>query len=92
LNLCRGRRNRSFGLLLSEAKYSICSDPRDKVFALLSLIRPGEKIKIEPDYTKSVYEVYQDVMVQFITAGGLQLLSTIEMHENLEGVPSWVPD
>jgi hypothetical protein len=92
LNLCRGRWNRSFGLLLSEAKYSICSDPRDKVFALLSLIRPGEKIKIEPDYTKSVYEVYQDVMVQFITAGGLQLLSTIEMHENLEGVPSWVPD
>jgi len=93
LNLCKGRRNRDFRLLLSEAKYCICSDPRDKIFALLSLVRPNEKgIKIEPDYTKSVYEVYQDVMVQFITVGNLQLLSTIEMHEHLEGVPSWVPD
>jgi hypothetical protein len=92
-NLCKGHRDQSLSALLNQAEYCICSDPRDKIFALLSLTRLDEKeTKIEPDYTNSVYEVYQDVMVQFITAGNLQLLSTIEMHEHLEGVPSWVPD
>jgi hypothetical protein len=90
-NLCSGRQSQDFGSLLSQAKYCICSDPRDKVFALLSL--SDEKgVKIEPDYTKSLYEVYQDVMLQFISARNLRLLSTIEMHEHLEGIPSWVPD
>jgi hypothetical protein len=79
--------------VLNQTKYCLCSDPRDKVFAVLSLIYPiGKLAKIELDYTKSLYEVYQDVIVQYISAGSLQLLSTIEMHEHLEEVPSWVPD
>jgi hypothetical protein len=92
-DLCKGNRFAAFRKLLNQTKTCLCSDPRDKIFALLSLIRPAEKkVEIEVDYAKNVYEVYQDVMVRFMTAGHLQLLSTIEMHEHLEGVPSWVPD
>jgi hypothetical protein len=75
-------------------KYCQCSDPRDKIFALLSLVPDSEKqVGIEPDYTKDVYEVYQDVAIKFTKwFGTLGLLQTVEMHEHLVGVPSWVPD
>lgn len=37
-----------------------CSDPRDRVFAVLSLLSDDDrKAMIEPDYTKSVAEVYE---------------------------------
>jgi hypothetical protein len=92
-HLCREDQFQTIEDLLNQTKHCLCSDPRDKIFALQSLIDPGEtEAKIEPDYTKKLFEVYQDVMVQFITTGNLQLLGAIEMHEHLEGVPSWVPD
>ena len=47
-----------------------CSDPRDRVFAFLeSAYPPGAKVDIEPDYTKTVGEVYQDVAVEHIKKG-----------------------
>lgn len=41
-----------------------CSDPRDKVFALLSMQSKAEKpsAAVYPDYTKSTLEVYSDVL------------------------------
>jgi hypothetical protein len=91
--LCKGEGLKFFTNLLSETTHCLCSDPRDKIFALLSLTELTEKrIKINPDYTKSIYDVYQDFMVQFITIGHVRLLRGVEMHEHLEGVPSWVPD
>ena len=40
-----------------------CSDPRDRVFALLSLLGRGDKCPIQPDYTKRVEDVYREVFV-----------------------------
>jgi hypothetical protein len=93
--LCKSRRGRrSLLSLIKATKYCQCSDPRDRIFALLSLIPDSEKeVGIEPDYTKDVYEVYQDVAIKFTKwFGTLELLHTVERHEHLVGVPSWVPD
>jgi hypothetical protein len=92
---CKSRRGRrSLLSLIKATKYCQCSDPRDRIFALLSLVPNSEKqVGIEPDYTKDVYEVYQDVAIKFTKGfGTLKLLHTVEMHEHLVGVPSWVPD
>jgi hypothetical protein len=92
-DLCTGKKDLMIKNLIDQTKNCVCSDPRDKIYAVLSLLWEAESIGIEPDYTKTVYEVYQHAVLSFIeSTGSLEVLTTIESHENLEGVPSWVPD
>lgn len=42
-----------------------CEDPRDKVYGLMSIVRPNERIVI--DYSKSVEEVFADLVVTIAT-------------------------
>ncbi|KAL8660558.1 MAG: hypothetical protein Q9202_006412 [Teloschistes flavicans] len=80
------------------------SEPRDKVYALLGLTADSEAASIEPDYAKSLCEVYTDV-VRFSLSQpkhGLQILGHVmrlrvnfKDEENIyirNGFPSWVPD
>ncbi|RDW59081.1 hypothetical protein BP5796_12005 [Coleophoma crateriformis] len=41
---------------------STCSDPRDKIYALLGLASDCQSGEIEVDYSKSLFEVYKDVV------------------------------
>ena len=69
------------------------SDPRDKVFALLSFFY--EKHKILVDYNKTVIDIYIDfTKTQLETSKDLRVLSLTEGRENKtwKGLPSWVPD
>ncbi|CZR58212.1 uncharacterized protein PAC_08103 [Phialocephala subalpina] len=90
---CAGT-NQRFEQLIEDTRHCKCSDPRDKVFALLSLVRPHWNMNmLELSYTKDVFEVYQDAMLFWSRkTSRLSLLCTVEMHEDLEGVPSWVPN
>lgn len=71
-----------------------CSDQRDKVYALLSFpplcrLRP----LIQPNYCKSVAEVFEEVTVRsFTSCENLGLLSSLEHDCAIdEEWPSWVP-
>jgi hypothetical protein len=71
-----------------------CSDQRDKVYALLSFpplcrLRP----LIQPDYSKSVAEVFEEATVRIFTScQNLGLLSSLEHNCAIdEEWPSWVP-
>jgi hypothetical protein len=71
-----------------------CSDQRDKIYALLSF-PPLRAIEppIQPDYTKSVSEVFEEATVGILTScQSLSLLSTLE-HDCVmdEEWPSWIP-
>ena len=44
----------------------LCSDPRDRIYALSSLLPDDRTVEVEPDCTKSVHEVYRDVALSFI--------------------------
>jgi hypothetical protein len=46
--------------LLQDFRERNCTDPRDKVYGLLSLAAPDEAKAIHVDYNKSVGEVYAD--------------------------------
>lgn len=71
-----------------------CSDQRDRVYALLSFpplcgLRPP----IQPDYSKSVAQVYEEATMRIFTScQNLGLLSSLE-HGCVvdEEWPSWVP-
>jgi hypothetical protein len=92
-DLCAGKKDLSSEILIHKSRNCSCTDPRDKIYALVSLLHKSESIGIEPDYTKNVYEVYQDAVSSIISSSRhLYVLTTVELHEDLERVPSWVPN
>jgi hypothetical protein len=67
------------------------SDDRDKVFALLGLVR--NQSWIVPDYTLSTREVYTNVVRHTVKATGtLDIFCGDLGRKNRRDLPSWVPD
>lgn len=86
------------------SRNTLCGNPRDKVFAFASLAnrdiyRTPNAVKdlraLDPDYKKSVCEVYcEAAWFTILTHGSLDMLS-IAGHTPLTSehdLPSWVPD
>jgi hypothetical protein len=72
-------------------KRSLCTDERDRVYAILGLISSEYRVEIVPDYTKSLQEVNKEFFRCMI-----KLQPTVRMTGSLEGhecgQPSWVPE
>ncbi|PMD43718.1 HET-domain-containing protein [Hyaloscypha variabilis F] len=95
--LCKCEQSENFIDLIDFTKDSMCSDPRDRLFALFSLLPPHqEDLAIEADYTKSTAQVYLEFVQQYINSKqDLAILRFVEMGENGEKgsmISSWVPD
>lgn len=79
--------------LFFDARFYDATNPRDKIFGLLSLV----KFDIRPDYTRTVREVYCGFVKEWKEMKGE--IDTILCHSGLGlgnedkfGLPSWVPD
>jgi hypothetical protein len=69
-----------------------CQDPRDKIFALLSLCA-DVGAEMHADYTKTTLQVYTDVANHYVAQkGDLSFLRDITYPPTIAGLPSWVPD
>ena len=66
------------------------TNPRDKIYSLLGIASDAEQLKIVPDYSKSVEEVYTDAAGKILSLGKLELLHYV--HPQNPKMPSWVPD
>lgn len=68
------------------------SDPRDKIFALWTLVRGTHGERLKADYHKSIAEVYTAVTCEIIE--GLRNVEIIERRWSAPGkdLSSWVPD
>lgn len=78
-------------ILLRVARGWDCTDPRDKVFALLGVLR----MDIPVDYTMSVAEVYSRWAASpyfDISRASLLVFSGVGLYPRAEGIPSWLPD
>lgn len=86
-----GRITPLIGLLSDLAsKNSEATDPRDKIYGLLSLAGDIDKLP-RPDYSKSVEEIYTEfARVLYSTGRGIFALAGSE-NQSLN-LPSWVPD
>ncbi|PSN59780.1 HET-domain-containing protein [Corynespora cassiicola Philippines] len=79
--------------LLHAARNSKCQDPRDKVFALLSIATDPWLAKIDIDYAKSVDWIYMHICILAIqNERSLQILSHVREKSGDRTLPSWVPD
>lgn len=83
---------------LIRARRFQCTDPRDKVYALLGLGEAGikQKPRLQPIYgDHSVVDTYISTAIQILEdADDLLLLAHAEGQgfQRQEGLPSWVPD
>ncbi|KAL8692430.1 MAG: hypothetical protein Q9224_003958, partial [Gallowayella concinna] len=83
----------SLRTILRRTKNAQCSDQRDRIYGVLNLVKEQERLGIKPDYGKSVYEVFRDLMVSSIFEyGDLTLLTCCEFQDEHDSMPSWIPN
>ncbi|KAK0512926.1 hypothetical protein JMJ35_004943 [Cladonia borealis] len=90
----------TLGALIERTQQCKCSDPRDRVYAVLNMLKTFEKdANIKPDYTKTVSQVYRDVVLSILdNTDKITILGYCQMQDQpLESsdslqLPSWVPD
>ncbi|KAI0198010.1 heterokaryon incompatibility protein-domain-containing protein [Astrocystis sublimbata] len=96
---------RSLLSLLKRIRAYDCHDQRDKVFAIVSMASDVPRGAVKPDYTKSLVDVYIDIVRYMMDnakdGNALQFLGhvirpTAEWarldQKDDTGLPSWVPD
>ena len=101
LKLTESRKAFNFTELMEFFRYSLSSEPRDKVYSLYGLLPkdgPDRPHGIETpmaDYRKSIATVYTEAAwLQLRWAKNLDLLGHVQdaAHTKTLGLPSWVPD
>lgn len=71
-----------------------CTDPRDRIYGMLSLLHPShQNMGIIPDYSREIALVYEDVTLKFIKYwNSLSILFQCELRDSSSSMPTWVPD
>jgi hypothetical protein len=85
-------RNSSIVSLLNMSVNCSASDPRDKVFAIVSLLEPHVRARISIDYMASTHDVFAHAAIACITeCGDLGILSfaRIESGDRCSDIPSF---
>ena len=92
LSNARGEKGsiQSIDMLLTVAYRFEATNPRDKVYSLLGLARDEDRAAIQPNYLKSVKEIYIEV-VRYILPKNINILC-FNVNSPRHGLPSWVPD
>lgn len=88
------RTSKSYPLVYSirTLRYFHATDPRDKIFALLSFAEDAAALGLRPNYSKSYEDVYLETTILLLRHGFWDILSLCETHEVNVNAPSWVPD
>lgn len=77
--------------LLEKTQYAKCEDPRDRIYAQISLLHSDYQ-KMVPDYTKSMSQVYTSAFLLFLAeSGALHFLEQCGERPPDISLPSWVP-
>ncbi|KAK6072308.1 hypothetical protein SCUP515_07389 [Seiridium cupressi] len=69
-----------------------CTDPRDRLFAVLELLPENEKVLITVDYKKLPQEIYKEATLKWMEANrDLSILRECELRDGW-AAPTWVPN
>ena len=82
----------SFTGLRQEFRGSLCSEPKDRIYAILALLNDSEKnLGIQVDYDRSMMEISEGIIRRYVEGiGSLDFLRQCELQEPTTR-PSWVP-
>ncbi|KAI1411961.1 HET-domain-containing protein [Hypoxylon sp. FL1857] len=81
---------------LIRSRYSLATNPRDKVYALLNLARDGNDLVPTPTYTEPIEEVFRELTMTFLRSPhpieAIILSSWAPLSARSETWPSWAVD
>lgn len=69
-----------------------CLDPRDRLFAIISLFEKPTPPLLVPDYSKTVQQVYTDLSWYFLQQNVFLAMYFNASEDRTKGLPSWVRD
>jgi hypothetical protein len=77
--------------LLRSTRFSLATDPHDKIYGLLGIARPTP---LRPDYASAVRSLYIDAAKLFLEQTGYSFLSAVvdSKRTQVPNLPTWVPD
>lgn len=79
--------------LLCNSDRGFCSDPRDKIYGILSMTSQSFGRKVKPDYSRSCGDTYMDAILAHINITNLlELLSLCGQCGRDPTWPTWIPD
>ena len=93
MNLCTTLSN--LPKVALQARKTHCLDPRDRIYAILSLLHEGVSADIVPNYSKAPEEVFKNAVLQEInTHQRLEILALCRFIDpaSVLPLPSWVFD
>jgi hypothetical protein len=90
-NFCEESHGYTMVQQLIRTNYCKCADPRDRIFALLSISKLPIGVEIKADYRKSTEELYQEVALEYYKRY-LYMLTFCELQNSRAGKPTWVPN
>ena len=90
----RAARDRlSISTLLLATAQSACTDPKDRIYALLSMCNRELSKTIIPDYTLTHGQVFEDFTLKFVKVyRNLVLMQYCDFATRQLQAPTWVPD
>ena len=80
---------RSLPNAIGYTQHCLCSDDRDRVYALLGMIESDLAVTVRPDYTLETKDVYRDIALK--SAEYYERLFILEFCD-MAAEPTWVPD
>lgn len=93
------KRDSLYALMSDLSISGLCSDVRDKIYALLGLAGDAEELQILPEYEKCPAQVYTDLAVRYVekfrakgSGCGLEVLEYVSRQRSPDPLlPTWVP-
>jgi hypothetical protein len=69
------------------------TDPRDRIYGLVSLLSESLRNRIRIDYSKPLWQVYMDCLLAHVSiTRNVALLEQCRLKRQIVNGPSWVPD
>jgi hypothetical protein len=78
--------------LLDSTRHFKSTDPRDKIFALWTLVRGTSERRFKPDYSMSMQQVYIAVTSEIVEGLGTLRVLMFRRAKSRSDLPTWVPD
>lgn len=82
---------KSFPKLFMDSHQQACSDPRDRVFALLGIVAKDHSLEMMPEYGALNWKIFTELAVKFVKEFNL-LFADETLAEPPSGWSSWVFD
>jgi hypothetical protein len=92
---CVAEINEKLELLLHMGALNNATDPRDKVYGMLGMLKAFVPLEVHlppVDYAKSLQDVFEEFAYHLMRTTGTLLPLEMIQHASAEDLPSWVPD